>query len=236
MKTAVPVFAHHRVSPTDLVYLCEDCRRCFYDKVVNGFKPPRSFSEHFTNADRAMRRALATDEVVDIGVGPRFRVLSQGEWVQSKPILFAESGVTLSFRGQYDAVVVTESDEVFVVDYKTTTLDDHALMKFRRQLMCYVTAIELPASGESNLPAYVEGTALLVFEPAHFAINVKTKRCGLYGPTRWVELPRRNDLFDEFLCKVAAVLADPIAPLRGINCGVCALRFGESYTPLKSLA
>ncbi len=93
-----------------------------------------------------MREALVRDEIIDLGVGPRFRVVAQGEWIESEPILFDAVGISISFAGKYDAVVVTENEEVFVVDYKTTTLDDFALAKFYPQLMAYVTAIELPRS------------------------------------------------------------------------------------------
>lgn len=235
VATAIPILAHYRIAPTDLVYLWEDCKRCFYDKYVHRLERPRSFSEHFTNADRAMRRALPAGKVIDLGVGQRFRVISQGGWVESKPIAFPSHAVSLSFRGQYDAVVVNDSDEFVVVDYKTTTMDDGALMKFRRQLMCYVTAIELPITFDEQMPAYVDATALLVFDPSNFVFNGKTKRSGLYGQTRWVELPRRNDLFDAFLQKVAAMLADPFAPRSDDKCGICLIRQGRIITNIRSV-
>ena len=73
-----------------------------------------------------MRQALASNDIVDLGVGPKFVSFAQGQWVESKPIAFEGSGVTLSLAGKYDAVAITEAEEVFVIDYKTTTLDDYA--------------------------------------------------------------------------------------------------------------
>ena len=223
--------ATYRISPTDLVYLWNQCRFCFTDVVKNGLQLPRSFSPHFTSADRAVRTALADLEIVDCGVGPRFRIIAQGLWVESQPIPFPEHGLSLSFFGQLDALVVTEHDEVFVVDYKTTTLDDTALSKFRRQLSCYVTAIERPKAASHSLPKYVDGMALLIFDPATFALNPKTKNCGLYGRTRWLELPRRDDLFDAFLTTVAATLAAPEPPQSLASCGICRLRFNRDGVP-----
>ena len=218
---------NYKISPSDLTYLYKSCKRCFYDKVKHQFKLPSNFSEHFSNADRAMRQAMTTNDVVDLGVGPKFRVVSQGGWVESIPLGFDEAGISLTIAGKYDAVVVTESDEIFVVDYKTTTLDDFALAKFGPQLMSYLTAIELPKSKDSDLPAYVDGTALLVFDPTKFAFNAKTKNCGLYGRTRWVELPRKQQAFDVLLHTVAKLVAHPEPPRSEKTCEICVLRFSS---------
>lgn len=215
------------IARSDLVYLWDDCRRCFYDHVKNGLELPRSFSPHFTNADRAMRRAIAEHEVVDLGVGPPFRVIAQGEWVESRPIPFAAHGLSLSFRGQIDGLVATgsgDAEELWVVDYKTTTLEDAQLVKFRRQLMSYVVAIEQPASECLGTRRYVDGTALIVFDPSKFVFNAKTKWSGLCGLTRWVELPRRDHLFDQFLSRVAACIASASAPPSDPKCTLCRLR------------
>ena len=232
-NSAIPNF---KIASTDLVYLYKTCKRCFYDKVRHQFVPPRSFSEHFTNADRAMREALVSKEIVDLGVGPRFRVVSQGQWVESEPIPFESHGVRLSLVGKCDAVVVTEDEEIFVVDYKTTKLDDFALAKFFPQLMSYVTAIELPKAEHSTLPAYVDGIALLIFDPAKFAFNRQTRNCGLYGPTRWVELPRDQKSFDELLSSVAQLLAHPLPPRSERTCEICALRFSTNIALANSTA
>ncbi len=215
-----------RISPSDLVYLWSDCRRCFVDKYKHGLELPRSFSPHFTSADRAVRTALADLDLIDSGVGPRFKILAQGLWLESQPIPFAKYGILLQFFGQLDALVVTEDGEVWIVDYKTTTLDDTALLKFRRQLSCYVAAMEHPKKASHGLPSHINGMAILVFNPAKFALNPRKKNCGLYGPTRWLELPRRDDLFNAFLEGVVSALASEEPPDSAPMCGICRLRFG----------
>jgi hypothetical protein len=217
----------YRIAPTDLVYLWDDCRRCFYDKIKHGFARPVTFSPDFSYADRAMKRAFESDEIVDLGVGPRFRVHSQGVHVESVAIPFANSGLTLSFAGAYDALVVTENEERFIVDFKTTTQEDGRLLKFRRQMACYVLAVERPKHRVLREPMAIDGMALLIFEPAEFAFRRISKRGGLYGPIRWLELPRRDDLFDVFLQSVARVLGGD-APEPEVNCSYCRLRFTGS--------
>jgi len=67
--------------------------------------------------------------------------------------------------------------------------------------------------------------AILVFDPAPFAFNPKTKNCGLYGRTRWVELSRNLEAFNDLLSSIAQLLAQPTLPRSGPSCDVCALRF-----------
>ena len=105
-------------------------------------------------------------------------------------------------------------------------LDDDALLKLRRQLSCYATALEMPRRPSPELPRHVDGMAVLVFDHAKFAVNARSKNCGLYGPVRWVELPRRTDLFDQFLTGVATALAATDHFASAADCGVCRLRFG----------
>ena len=174
-----------------------------------------------------MRRALGALDVVDLGVGPKFRVITQGEWVESQAIPFPDLGISLSFRGQIDALVHTEDGEVFVTDYKTTTLDNFSLAKFFPQLSAYTMCIERPACENSTLPRHVNGMSLLVFDPSEFVFRKRTKHGGLYGKTRWVELPRRNEKFNAFLTDVAMVLANDVAPVSNPKCGICRLRFGS---------
>ena len=223
----IPFFGTFEVKPTDLVYLYEDCKRCFYDTVRNGFRRPSTFSQHFTSADRAMRDAFPAEVLHDLGVGPKFRVIAQGLRVRSQPILFAEQGIAMTLKGEIDALVTTEHGEVFVVDYKTTKLDDGALMRFRRQVASYALCLALPEHPSPGLPTQVDGTALYVFNPSTFAANQRTKHCGLHGPSRWLELPMRDDLFAAFLGQVAELLGSKQKPKPPPNCGYCALRFGE---------
>ncbi len=74
------------------------------------------------------------------------------------------------------------------------------------------------------LPAYVDGIALLVFDPVKFAFNPKTKKSGLYGPTRWVELPRDQKRFDDHMQAVAQLVAHSQPPRSDRNCDICKLR------------
>ena len=72
--------------------------------------------------------------------------------------------------------------------------------------------------------------ALLVFDPSKFAFNARTKNCGLYGRTRWVELPRDEQAFDTLLKTVATLVAHPEPPRSEKTCDVCALRFSAPAT------
>ncbi len=207
------------ISPSDLVYLWSDCRRCFGEKVLSGVRRPGVFDPAYGMADKAMKRAFADVALVDLGVGPKFRVLAQNAWVRSAQVEFDALGVSLTVSGAYDALVETEHGEIFVVDYKTTNADEGALRKFRRQLAAYAFALEHPAQGPS---IDVDGHALLAYRPENFAFRTRGLS-GLYGRSAWVEIPRDDLAFSTLLTDVAESLAReslPSAPA----CAFCAYR------------
>ncbi len=211
------------IAPSDLVYLWSDCRRCFADKVLSGVRRPGVFDHAYGMADKAMKRAFADVALVDLGVGPKFRVLAQNAWVRSVPVEFDALGISLTIGGAYDALVETEHGELFVVDYKTTNADEIALRKFRRQLAAYAFALEHPAAGPSIA---LDGHALLAYRPENFAYRARGVS-GLYGKSAWIELPRDDEGFRTLLAEVAVVLAGG-KPTSAASCAFCTYRRRES--------
>ena len=211
------------IAPADLVHLYRDCPRCFVQKVRHGVRRPGVFPDVYNVADRAMKTAFAdaAAEPVDLGVGPRFRVVAQGFRVKSAPIPFSRLGIALRFEGWIDALVRTTDDELFLVDYKTTKAQD-GLMTYRRQLAAYCFALENPWDART-MRYEIDGFALLVYRPYKFAYR-NSGVAGLYGPSEWIELPRRDDLFLKFLEEMAALLSQRDLPAPSPGCAYCAYR------------
>ena len=207
------------VTPSDFAHLWTDCRRCFAEKALSGVRRPGVFDPAYGIADRAMKRAFADVALVDLGVGPRFRVLSQSVRVRSAPVEFERLDFALAIEGAYDALVETEHREVFVVDYKTTNLDELALRKYRRQLAAYAFALEHPAGGAAIT---VDGHALLAYRPENFAYRARGVS-GLYGRSAWIEIPKDDGEFAWFLAEVASTLSKGI-PDVARGCSFCAYR------------
>jgi hypothetical protein len=212
-----------RIAPADLVHLYSECPRCFVQKVKHGVRRPGVFPDVYNVADRAMKAAFAdaVEHPVDIGVGPRFRVIAQGFSVASATIPFPQHGISLRFEGSIDALVRTVDDEMFLVDYKTTNAQE-GLTRYRRQLAAYAWALENPADPRIA-PYVIDGFALLIYRPQKYAYRVSGV-AGLYGRAEWLELPRRDDQFLGFLDGVAERLAQPRVPAASPDCMYCAYR------------
>ncbi len=80
-------------------------------------------------------------------------------------------------------------------------------------------ALEHPKSGR---PVEVGSLGLLCFLPDSYEAD--KVRAGLFGSVTWVEVPREDDKFSEFLGEVVSVLdgADPLPA--SPECAWCALK------------
>lgn len=138
------------VSPSDLSYLWEDCKRCFWLKYVTGRPRPRMpFPSVFNRLDKCMksafdgrstsilskslpeggiilRRAKVTSDL--LGVGRRFR-----------------------FAGFVDAVISYYDGLIGVIDFKTGTPSAEGAERYARQLGAYLVALAHPDHGVVNM-------------------------------------------------------------------------------------
>ncbi len=213
------------VNPTDLVFLWDDCRRCFALKLLYDIRRPSVFDdETYSLADAAMKRAFADALAVDLGVGPVFQVLSQGVRVRSAAVEFPDLDLSMRIEGVYDALVATEHGEIAVVDYKTTRADEFTLRRYWRQLAAYAFALENPSEGS---PTSVDVEAILAYRPDAFAYRTGGLS-GLYGRTAWIELPRNPARFLLLLQEVAETIAVCV-PYASSRCRYCAYRAATRY-------
>jgi PD-(D/E)XK nuclease superfamily len=210
----------HTVGPSQLGWLRADCERCFVREVRHRVRRPGGPPDAFNLADAAMKARFdgGPDIVHDLGVGPRFRVVAQGLWVESYPVPFPEHGFELVVRGKLDALVRTVDGETLVVDYKTSAQGELAPRTYGPQLHAYALALEAPAAGTE--PVQVDGLALLVYRPTRFTYRTESRVSGLYGPHEWVEVPRDDGAFVASLGRTAALLAGA-EPTPNPKCAWC---------------
>jgi len=154
-----------------------------------------------------------------LGPGQQFRMVSQGRWVKSAPIVVPGTGVQLVIRGLYDSLIAFEDERRAICDFKTSPVRAELVGKYARQLHSDAYALEHPADG----PAQPTDTlGLAVFEPEHFSSN-DVDSATLRGRFAWLEVERDDAAFSAFLREVATLIAgEPPAP--SPTCGFCAYR------------
>jgi hypothetical protein len=219
----------YKLSPSDLVFLWQECPRCFYQKVVDGVQRPRSpMPKIFTNIDSLMKVRLNGRRTEDLAPGMPPGALDFGEkWVESTPIRVPGSSITVALRGRLDIAVRLDDGTHGVVDFKTAERRAAHVPLYGRQLHAYAWALERPASGRFRLDA-VRTLGLLVFEPDTFSNQVGSG--SLTGRLTWIDVPRNDGAFTEFLGQVVSVLDRQTPPLPNEDCAWCQRALYERIT------
>jgi hypothetical protein len=213
-----------KLSPSDFAFLWEECRRCFYLKVVSDFKRPSTpMPKIFTTIDQLMKQRFAGQRTDAIIAGLPGGVFEYSEhWVESRPVAIPGQAPTCFIRGKFDTVVRFDDGGFGVVDFKTSARNSEHIPLYARQLHAYACALEQAAPGRLALSP-VRQLGLLVYEPKAFE-HQTAGACSLSGSLSWIEIPRDNGGFMDFLGEVLEVLDQPAPPAGSASCPWCAHR------------
>ncbi len=214
----------YKLSPSDFGFLWDDCKRCFWLKVVKGFPPPQSaFPKIFNVIDQAMKVAFQKKRAEELAPGvPSGIVYKADEWVESVTIELPGKKASCYILGIFDTVLKLDDGGYAVTDYKTSTIGADQAVKYGRQLHAYAKALEMAKPGRLKLEP-ITTLGLLIYQPRAFA-SPGDGNATLSGSFQWMEVIRDAGQFDEFLGEVLDVLALPEPPRPGPNCRLCAYR------------
>lgn len=213
-----------KLSPSDFAFLWEECKRCFYLKIVKDFGRPRSIMPKiFMNIDAQMKARFdrkRTEEIVPALPGG---ALECGDrWVESEPLVIPGFSSKCHLRGKIDTLIRFDDQTFGVVDFKTSERKPEQLALYSRQLHAYAWALENAAPGKLALSPITK-LGLLVFEPTLFSQPVGGN-INLSGGLSWIEIPRDDKAFQGFLGEVLDVLDSSAPPASGLQCEWCRYR------------
>lgn len=209
------------LSPSDFAFLWDDCPRCFYLKVARKQPRPRSpFPSVFRRIDRAMKDHYLGERAETVAEGMPAGIIGGGDrWVKSPPLFAAGSSSKCCIRGRVDVLVDCDGGTKGVVDFKTVDPKPDHIATYSRQFHAYAMALEHPATGR---PETVSSLGLLCFLPDSY--DAEGGKAGLFGAVQWIEVPRDDLGFAEFLRQVLDVLGDPEPPRAAAGCTWCEFR------------
>lgn len=212
------------LSPSDFAFLWQECKRCFYLKVTLGFGRPRmAFPQIFGAIDRAMTACYNGRPTRAIAASmPGGTIRSGQKWVHSRPIELGVEDCTCSISGRLDSLLELDDGTWGVIDFKTSRVSGPHIPMYSRQLHAYAYALENPASGRSGLEPITK-LGLLVYEPSTFEHTIN-QAANLAGEVRYIDIPRNDTAFLDFLRQVLAVLSQPAPPEPAPDCPWCAYR------------
>ena len=212
------------LAPSDFAFLWEECKRCFYLKVVSRFyRPHPPMPKIFTAIDGQMSQCFAARRAETIAPGMPPGIVEFGEnFVESTPISLPDHVSTCSIRGKFDSVIKFDDGSYGVIDFKTAERNEQHIPLYGRQLHAYAYALENPKPGSLSLKP-ISKLGLWVFEPSHFACE-HSGSASLIGQLPWIDIPRDDEAFTLFLDEVLCLLELSGPPGGSPSCEWCIYR------------
>jgi hypothetical protein len=220
------------LSPSDFAFLWEECRRCFYLKIVTKFPRPRTpMPGIFRLIDSQMRHFYGGKQTIDaMPYLPPGTIDTSESRVQSVAIIVPGHSSTCTLKGRLDTFVRFNDGTYGIVDFKTSGPRSEHKGFYSRQLHGYATALENPAAGSLSLSP-VSKLGLIVFEPSSF-LESSGRTASILGEVNWVEIHRDEATFLAFLSEVLTVLERPEPPSASPTCQWCQYRDTSRITRL----
>jgi hypothetical protein len=213
-----------KLSPSDLTFLWDECKRCFYLKIVHRFnRPATPMPAIFNQIDRLMKDFSQGKSTLELCPDlPQGVIQHRDRWVQSQLIELPGRAARCYLSGRFDSIARFEDHTYGVVDFKTSTPKPAHVSFYGRQLHAYAYALENPAPGKFGLSP-ITRLGLLVVEPQAVA-RTPEGQIAYLGTMTWQEIPRDDRAFLAFLDEVLAVLEQPAPPEANEKCGWCRYR------------
>lgn len=212
---------NYRLSPSDLTFSYEGCKRCFYLKVVNNIAQPSiPLPSIFSKIAGLLKDHYDGKHTSELHAALPPGIVSLGEkYVKSTTIELPNHNATCYISGRFDIVVSFEDGTYGVIDFKTGNPSRESANMYSRQLHAYAYALEHPALGKLSLSP-VTKLGLLYFYPD--SINQQSiERLFYEAEITWIEIEKDEQGFLRFIDKVLDVLELPEAPEHSPNCQWC---------------
>jgi hypothetical protein len=222
-----------RLSPSDFAFLWEQCKRCFYLKVVHNVRQPSMpMAAIFKKLEGLQMGFYDGKRTTDVLPSLPPGVIRCGEKVvESEP----KDGWYV--YGKIDSLLEFDDGSWGILDFKTTTVSPEKGILYGRQLHAYAHSFENPAAAPQVLKGKVpqlgpiSKLGILCFEPSELHLESPGRQ--MYrGKVEWIEIPRDREAFLRFVGETMKVLEGPI-PDPAPDCDWCsyALRMKEGSLP-----
>lgn len=206
-----------KLSPSDFAFLWEQCKRCFYLKVVHGIRQPSMPMAGIFKKIEGLQMELydgkSTQDILpDVPAG----IIRCGEkTVESELIAPAGSDEGCFIYGKIDSLIEFDDGSWGILDFKTTTIGPNKAELYGRQLHAYAYSFENPAAKPRILKSAaprlepITKLGLLCFEPSELSVDDPGLQT-YQGEVKWIEIPRDKDKFLTFVGEMLEFLKKPV--------------------------
>jgi len=203
---------NYKLSPSELTFLYEGCKRCYYLKVVRKIPQPSiPLPAIFT---KISKRTEELHPALPPGI------VKYGEqWVTSQPIQLPGHEDTCFIRGRFDIVVEFDDNSYGIIDFKTGSPNEKSHNLYSRQLHAYAYALEHPAPRALSLSP-VSKMGLLYFCPSKVS-QQNTEWLSYDAEIHWAEIKKDEQGFLNFVGGALDVLESSEPPEPSPDCPWC---------------
>jgi hypothetical protein len=209
-----------KLAPSDLTFLWEECRRCFWLKHNGVLSRPRTpFPKIFSTLDRATKQHFIGKRTEEVAEGIKPGIVNVPErFVRSIPFLVPHHARPVVLAGRIDAACTFDDDSFGIIDYKTSVPKPEHAFFYSRQLHAYAWAAEHPGDGKLHLDPVTQ-LGLVTIEPVSMvALGQGT---AFRTEATFTEIDRDDDAFAAFLSQVLFVLELEEPPAPTPDCPFC---------------
>ena len=212
---------NYKLSPSDLTFLYEGCKRCFYQKTINNIAQPSiPLPSIFSKIASLLKNHYNGKHTGELHVALPPGIVSHGEKdVRSEIIRSPNHDATCFISGRFDVVVSFADGTYGVIDFKTSAPGKESANLYSRQLHAYAYALEHPAPNALALSPITK-LGLLYLNPDSISQSNIT-RLSYEAEITWVEIQKDEEGFLGFVDEVLDLLELPEAPGHSPSCQWC---------------
>jgi hypothetical protein len=212
---------NYKLSPSDLTFLYDGCKRCFYLKAKHGISQPSiPLPSIFTKIAGLLKEYYDGKRTEELHSGLPPGIVKYGEkHIESRIFRFENHKDTCYIKGRFDVVLEFDDRTYGVIDYKTGNPEGGASKLYGRQLHSYAHALENPAPGSLNL-APISVLGLLYFHPTSVS-QKDTKSLSFDSNIHLIPVERNNEDYLKFIDDTLKLLESPQPPNPAADCQWC---------------
>ena len=213
----------YQLSPSDLTFSWDGCKRCFYLKVKHNIVYRGPFPGMFGKMGDLTSNYYLDKPSSEISPDlPAGIVKFREKWVKSAPISFPDTSSQCFIKGRFDAIMAFEDGSYGIIDYKTADASEEKAAFYSRQLSAYAYALENPAPNALSITP-ISKLGLFILTPKRFE-PMPNGEVAFVTKTTWVDVPRNDEIFLALLREIVTLLERPTPPEAAEDCGLCNYR------------
>jgi len=209
-----------KLSPTDLTFLYEGCKRCFYFKTLHNISQPSiQLPTIFTKIAGLLKTHYMGKQTNELHIALPPGVINYGEkYVKSEVIQLPNRKHTCYINGRFDITISFDDGTYGVFDFKTGNPESQSASLYGRQLNAYAYALEHSAGGLSLSP--ISKLGLLYFYPSRIT-QTSLDWLSYDADVTLIEIQKDEQGFIRFINEVLGLFEFSRPPEPSSNCKWC---------------